>query len=310
MSANNSRTIAQARTARLQQTFKNRQAVPRIEPNVQQAGSYPFPDLTLPWQTILMNLLNEVNAASLPQPLTTDVCVFGDPQPFGGTGANTVIPFGTSAPQIFGTGTVMVYYSRIDVSQVVAAAQPATEATMMSQALASINTEYALNLQASDIIDGPITNGAGTLNIAPSSRIYTGNIALTFSSSNPTPSPVPAPTPTPTPEPSASFSYAVNDNNSLEVAFSDTSNDPTSAVVSWNWNFGDSNFASTQNPTHTYAAAGTYTVSLSITDAAENTYNTSQDVTVVAGGDDEQDATPDNAPSPSPAPTPASPPAN
>ena len=43
------------------------------------------------------------------------------------------------------------------------------------------------------------------------------------------------------------------------VTFTDQSaNDPTS----WAWNFGDGNTSTDQNPTHTYATAGTYTVTL------------------------------------------------
>ncbi len=46
------------------------------------------------------------------------------------------------------------------------------------------------------------------------------------------------------------------------VAFSDAStNNPTS----WDWNFGDGNFSTMQNPTHTYAAIGDYTVELTAT---------------------------------------------
>jgi hypothetical protein len=294
-------TISQQRTERLQQTAKNRQAA---RANITPSPSpYPYPDLTLPWETILMNQINEVNAATLPQPLTTDVCVFGDPQPFGGAGANTVIPFGTSAPQIFGTGTRMIYYTRIDVSQVVVAAQPATSETTMSAQLATINSEYGLNLQASDIIDGPIADGAGTLNISPSSRLYTGNIALTFSSSAPTPTPVPTPAPSPPATPVAAFTYAVNDDNSQEIAFTDASNDPDHTVTGWAWTFGDTESSTLQNPTHTYAAPGTYVVELVITDTT-GTYNDSQTIIVAAGGDDQVDAPPP-APTPSPTPTPS-----
>lgn len=39
------------------------------------------------------------------------------------------------------------------------------------------------------------------------------------------------------------------------------------AITSWAWNFGDGNVATIQNPTHTYANTGTYSVFLSITNA-------------------------------------------
>jgi gliding motility-associated-like protein len=40
----------------------------------------------------------------------------------------------------------------------------------------------------------------------------------------------------------------------------------TSAIQSWQWFFGDGNSATTQNTSHTYIAAGTYTVKLVVTD--------------------------------------------
>lgn len=47
------------------------------------------------------------------------------------------------------------------------------------------------------------------------------------------------------------------------VYFNDLS---SSSTVSWNWDFGDGNTDTTQNPVHTYAANGTYTVTLTISD--------------------------------------------
>ena len=46
----------------------------------------------------------------------------------------------------------------------------------------------------------------------------------------------------------------------LTMTFADTS----TGAVSWFWDFGDGNTSTEQNPTHTYAAAGTYTVTLAI----------------------------------------------
>lgn len=81
--------------------------------------------------------------------------------------------------------------------------------------------------------------------------------------------------------PTSSFSYVATD---LLVDFTDTSNDPDGTVVSWSWEFGDSNGSSGQNPSHTYAAAGTYTVFLTVTDNLGATDVSSQDVTVTSGG--------------------------
>lgn len=50
--------------------------------------------------------------------------------------------------------------------------------------------------------------------------------------------------------------------------FADQSTAPGSSVTQWQWNFGDGNTASAQNPTHTYATAGNYTVTLTTVSAA------------------------------------------
>jgi plastocyanin len=48
------------------------------------------------------------------------------------------------------------------------------------------------------------------------------------------------------------------------VTFTDTS---TGTPTAWAWNFGDGSTSSTQNPTHAYTTAGTYTVTLVATNA-------------------------------------------
>jgi PKD repeat protein len=69
------------------------------------------------------------------------------------------------------------------------------------------------------------------------------------------------------------------------VQFTDTS---TGTPTSWAWNFGDpasggSNTSAAQNPTHTFAAAGSYNVSLTATNASGSN-TTQKNVTVSAGG--------------------------
>ena len=52
------------------------------------------------------------------------------------------------------------------------------------------------------------------------------------------------------------------------VQFTDTSSDPDGDdITAWQWDFGDETTADEQNPTHAYTVAGTYTVSLVVTDA-------------------------------------------
>ena len=53
----------------------------------------------------------------------------------------------------------------------------------------------------------------------------------------------------------------------MPVAFDSTgSDDPDGTIVAYDWDFGDGMTGTGANPTHTYVAAGTYNVSLTVTD--------------------------------------------
>lgn len=67
--------------------------------------------------------------------------------------------------------------------------------------------------------------------------------------------------------PKASFGemYVVG---GLYVNFNDTSDPGRDPILTWTWNFGDATSSTEQNPIHTYAAAGTYLVSLTVTTAS------------------------------------------
>lgn len=68
--------------------------------------------------------------------------------------------------------------------------------------------------------------------------------------------------------PTVDFTVAANTCLGDSTAFKDNSVPPVgTSVKSWLWDFGDGKTSALQNPTHTYAAAGDYTVALTITDA-------------------------------------------
>lgn len=57
--------------------------------------------------------------------------------------------------------------------------------------------------------------------------------------------------------------FTFSNNTGNDAAFTDGS---TGDILSWSWDFGDSNTSTDQNPMHTYASNGTYVVCLTTTD--------------------------------------------
>jgi subtilisin family serine protease len=79
--------------------------------------------------------------------------------------------------------------------------------------------------------------------------------------------------------PTAAFTYSCTD---LACNFTDASTDSDGSISAWSWSFGDGATSSTRSPTHSFAVAGTYTVSLTVTDNASATNTTSKQVSVNA----------------------------
>ena len=80
-------------------------------------------------------------------------------------------------------------------------------------------------------------------------------------------------------EPVAAFTPSCTN---LACTFTDASTDADSAedITTWSWDFGDDATSTEQSPQHTYAEAGTYTVTLEVTDVAGASNSTSEEVTV------------------------------
>lgn len=70
----------------------------------------------------------------------------------------------------------------------------------------------------------------------------------------------------------------------VSVAFTDESRPGDGTITSWLWDFGDGQTSALQNPSHVYAAAGTYDVSLTVTTAVgPNTKTVTGLIAVILG---------------------------
>ena len=81
--------------------------------------------------------------------------------------------------------------------------------------------------------------------------------------------------------PVANFTSSVS---GLTANFTDTSTDSNGTIASRSWNFGDGATSTATNPSRTYAAAGTYTVALTVTDNGGASNTVSRSVTVGSSG--------------------------
>ena len=59
--------------------------------------------------------------------------------------------------------------------------------------------------------------------------------------------------------PNAAFSSSCTD---LDCNFTDQSTDSDGSIASWSWDFDDGATSTSQNPSNSYASAGTYSVGL------------------------------------------------
>jgi PKD repeat protein len=82
--------------------------------------------------------------------------------------------------------------------------------------------------------------------------------------------------------PTASFVYSPTNPTTDENIYFDASSstDPDGDIVSYQWNFGDGSTAEGVSVNHKYADAGTFTVSLKVTDNTGNTSSANKNLTV------------------------------
>jgi len=82
--------------------------------------------------------------------------------------------------------------------------------------------------------------------------------------------------------PTANFTFSAT---GLTVAFTDTSTDAGGTIGSHAWTFGDGGTSTAANPSHTYSAGGTYSVTETVTDSGNgSTSSKTSSVSVSASG--------------------------
>ena len=79
--------------------------------------------------------------------------------------------------------------------------------------------------------------------------------------------------------PSAAFDSDCQD---LSCRFDEASTDGDGSVTGWAWQFGDGDISTERQPNHTYGGAGTYTVTLRVTDNGGSSDQLSSHVSVTA----------------------------
>src|SRR5882724_3676519 len=75
--------------------------------------------------------------------------------------------------------------------------------------------------------------------------------------------PVTPAAPPPNQQPAASFTFSCSD---LSCSFASTSTDPDGSINAYSWTFGDGGTSNVQSPSRSYGAAGSYSVTLTVTD--------------------------------------------
>lgn len=170
---------------------------------------------------------------------------------------------------VFGTDTFLnISHTYIADLKVTLTSPTGTTATLFSNTGGGsddINQSFS-----SDVFNGENTFGDWTLSIVDSAGADTGtlnNWSMTFSATGDV---QPAP-------PVSAFSY---DAENLMVNFSDASTDANGDITMWEWTFGDEMTSTEQNPIHTYDAAGTYDVSLTVTDSEGHNHTSMMSITV------------------------------
>lgn len=114
------------------------------------------------------------------------------------------------------------------------------------------------------VIENPIA-GRYTINVLGYAQYADASLKATFDEGNTNLPPV------------AAFEHSISGNN---IELRSTSHDNDGQIVSYQWDLGDGNSVSGEVANHTYAVAGDYVVTLTVTDDAGASVSTSQSITI------------------------------
>ncbi len=81
--------------------------------------------------------------------------------------------------------------------------------------------------------------------------------------------------------PTANFTFTTS---GLSATFTDSSTDSGGSIGTYSWNFGDSSTSTATNPSHTYTAAGSYTVTETVADSVNTSATSTKTSTVTVSG--------------------------
>jgi len=215
-----------------------------------------------------------VNLNLLPQGLSDNTYINEDPMAIpdnDATGINSVI----NVPDpltVFGTSAhVNITHTWVGDIAISLTSPTGTVHTLRQRSGGSaddIDESYS-----TDTFNGEVATGDWTLNVSDHVGADTGtlnNWSMTLTAIGEV---LPA-------APNAAFEF--DNTTGLSVPFTDASTDSNDDIMTWAWNFGDGNTSAEQNPIHVYAEAGTYDVSLVVTDSGERSDEVMQSVTVAS----------------------------